>query len=178
MRYFAAGFVLTCLCLSLACSPALRYSGKVSKQAPPEQEEEKSTSPVQPPPETLSRIDKTRMNRIIAEYMSAPYQYGGTGKSGLDCSGFAYVVYRDYDNSRLPLTVRTLYRLDNRVEYNDLTFGDLVFFKIDKRKVSHVGIYLGEGNFVHASRSHGVVIDDLTADYWAERYGGARRVKD
>jgi cell wall-associated NlpC family hydrolase len=116
------------------------------------------------------------MNKVIAQYMSVPYRSGGTGKLGLDCSGFVYVVYRDYDETRLPLTVRSQYHLDHRVDYNDLSYGDLIFFTVDKRKVSHVGIYLGEGKFVHASKSRGVVIDNLTDDYWIERYSGARRV--
>jgi cell wall-associated NlpC family hydrolase len=116
------------------------------------------------------------MEPIIAGYMSVPYRSGGTGKLGLDCSGLAYVVYRDYDGTRLPITVSRLFRLENRVEYDELAYGDLVFFKVNKRKVSHVGIYVGDGQFVHTSRSRGVVVDSLTDEYWAERYAGARRV--
>lgn len=169
----ALGTLLLCsLLLITGCSSSMRYSGEVLKEKPEPKDE------VAPPPATLSRIDRDLMNRVIAKYMSVPYRSGGTGKLGLDCSGFVYVVYRDYDGTRLPLTVRSIYRLDNRVEYEDVSYGDLVFFKIDKRRVSHVGIYLGEGKFVHASESRGVTIDDLVDDYWAERYAGARRVKD
>jgi cell wall-associated NlpC family hydrolase len=160
------------LLLIAGCAPSTRYSGTVSKPKP----EPGQTTVTSPPPETLSRIDVDRMNKVIAQYMSVPYRSGGTGKLGLDCSGFVYVVYRDYDETRLPLTVRSQYHLDHRVDYNDLSYGDLIFFTVDKRKVSHVGIYLGEGKFVHASKSRGVVIDNLTDDYWIERYSGARRV--
>jgi cell wall-associated NlpC family hydrolase len=163
---------LAILLLITSCAPSTRYSGTVTK---PESEQEQATT-TNPPPETPSRINADKMNKVIAQYMSVPYRSGGTGRFGLDCSGFVYVVYRDYDETRLPLTVRSQYRLDNRVEYDDLTYGDLIFFTTDKRKVSHVGIYLGEGKFVHASKSRGVVIDNLTDDYWIERYSGARRV--
>lgn len=163
---------ISILLLVTSCAPSTRYSGTVSKPRP----EPEQTTTTNPPPETLSRIEKAKMNKVIAQYMSVPYRSGGTGKLGLDCSGFVYVVYRDYDETRLPLTVRSQYRLDNRVDYDDLSYGDLIFFSTDKRKVSHVGIYLGEGKFVHASKSRGVVIDSLTDDYWIERYSGARRV--
>lgn len=175
MRFRLAAAALSAMLFLVSCAPSTRYSGQVTK--PATSEEEQPEEVILPPPATLSRVDEAKMNRVIANYMSVPYRSGGTGQHGLDCSGFTYVAYRDYDGTRLPLTVRTLFRLENRVEYNDMAYGDLVFFKIDKRKVSHVGVYLGEGKFVHASRSRGVVIDDLTDQYWADRYAGARRVK-
>jgi cell wall-associated NlpC family hydrolase len=122
-------------------------------------------------------IDKSLMNRIVSRYLGTPYEKGGSGKLGLDCSGLAYVVYRDYDGTRLPLSVQSLYRLDDRVGYDELTYGDLLFFRIDDRRVSHVGIYLENGRFVHSSESRGVVIDDIADEYFATRYAGARRVK-
>jgi cell wall-associated NlpC family hydrolase len=124
-----------------------------------------------------AQIDQSIMYRIISRYLDTPYEKGGSGKLGLDCSGLVYVVYRDYDGTRLPLSVQSLYRLDNRVDYDDISFGDLLFFRIDDRRVSHVGIFVGNGRFVHASESRGVVIDDLADEYFATRYAGARRVR-
>ena len=126
---------------------------------------------------TGSQIDKAMMNRIISRYLGAPYEKGGSGKLGLDCSGLAFVVYRDYDGTRLPLSVEALYRLDDRIGYDELAYGDLLFFRIDDRRVSHVGIYLENGRFVHSSETRGVVIDDIADEYFATRFAGARRVR-
>lgn len=169
MRYFAFAILWSFLLVIPACSSSPRFSGQTSKvDIQPE--------PDSPPPGELSHVDASLMDKIIAKFMGLPYQAGGTGKLGIDCSGLTYLVYREYDGTRLPISVRSLYRLEDRVDYDQLSYGDLVFFKINKRKVSHVGIYLGEGRFVHASKSRGVAIDNLGDAYWAERYCGARRV--
>ncbi len=169
----ALGIIAVCFFLAVTgCAPSTRYSGTVNRPRP----ETNQTTTANPSSETPSRIDKAKMNKVIAQYMSVPYRSGGTGKLGLDCSGFVYVVYRDYNETRLPLTVSSQYRLDHRVDYDNLSYGDLVFFNTNKRKVSHVGIYLGAGKFVHASKSRGVTIGNLTDGYWIERYSGARRV--
>jgi cell wall-associated NlpC family hydrolase len=130
-----------------------------------------------PPREQKTQLDRSRMNRIVADYLGTPYSHGGTGRLGLDCSGLMYVLYRDYDGTRLPLSTSALYRLDNRVDYDDLSYGDLVFFRLAGRKVSHVGMYLENARFVHASESRGVIVDELTTEYYATSYAGARRIK-
>ncbi len=122
-------------------------------------------------------IDRARMNRVIANFLGSPYSRGGTSRAGIDCSGLMYVIYRDYDGTRLPLSTEALYRLNDRVEFDDLSYGDLIFFRLSGRQVSHVGMYLENYKFVHASESRGVVVDDLTDEYYATSYAGARRVK-
>lgn len=176
-----ARFVLAALLLSLflvGCTPMPRFTnppGDAPMSEPREQTAQ--PEPIEQRQETLSRIDQDKMNHIIAGYMTTPYQRGGSGVLGLDCSGFVYVVYRDYDGTRLPLTVESLYRLEDRVQLDDLSYGDLVFFRADGRKVSHVGIYISNGKFVHASETRGVAIDDLTTDTFASEYAGSRRIK-
>lgn len=176
--------VLAALLLALiivGCTPMPRFTNPPGDVPIAKQHEQ----PVQPDPTesieqrrpTLSRIDQDKMNHVIAGYMTTPYQRGGSGVLGLDCSGFIYVVYRDYDGTRLPLTVESLYRLEDRVQLDDLSYGDLVFFRADGRKITHVGIYINNGKFVHASESRGVAIDDLSADPFASEYAGARRIK-
>jgi cell wall-associated NlpC family hydrolase len=179
-----ARFVLAALLLSsflVGCTPMPRFTnppGDAPISKPHERPmEPKQNEPIEQRQETLSRIDQDKMNHIIAGYMTTPYQRGGSGVLGLDCSGFLYVVYRDYDGTRLPLTVESLYRLEDRVQPDDLSYGDLVFFRADGRKVSHVGIYINNGKFVHASETRGVAIDDLTTDTFASEYAGARRIK-
>ena len=170
MRTFSLALIWSLLLVLSACSSSPRFSGEIAKV-------DIETETVAAPAGELSRVDAVIMDRLIAKYIGIPYQAGGAGRLGIDCSGLTYVLYRDYDGTRLPISVRSLYRLEDRADYDELSYGDLVFFKINKRKVSHVGVYLGAGRFVHASQSRGVVIDDLTDQYWAKRYCGARRVK-
>lgn len=156
----------------------IRFTNPMTSPSPvPLNDRQELTRKIEPLRENLSLIDPATMDPIIANYMTTPYQKGGSGALGLDCSGFVYVVYRDYDGTRLPLTVRTLYRLDDRVRTNDLAYGDLVFFRTEGRKISHVGIYLGNGKFAHASETRGVTVDDLTSEFFAPRFAGARRVR-
>lgn len=121
-------------------------------------------------------IDQSTMGKIIAGYLRTPYQLGGTGKLGIDCSGLVYVVYRDYNSTRLPKNTDKLYHDLKRVDYQNCHYGDLLFFSFDNTNVSHVGIYVGNNKFVHASQSRGVIISSMNEDYYRNNYKGARRV--
>lgn len=110
--------------------------------------------------------------------VGTPYVWGGnTPESGFDCSGLVNYVFRDMLNLRLPRTSRELSALSApAVDPARLATGDLVFFA-SGGQVSHVGIYVGDGRFVHAPRTGGVVrLERLDGRYWQERYAGARRV--
>jgi len=193
-----AGIVGLLLLLLISCTAAVRYSNNPDNQNRPKkhererqaatetttatgasdtQQDQQGDGEFRLPHEQKSQLDRTRMNRIIANYLGTPYEYGGTGKMGIDCSGLMYVLYRDYNGTRLPLSTEALFRLDGRVEYDNLSYGDLVFFRLSGRKVSHVGMYLENGRFVHASESHGVTVDDITTEYYATSYAGARRIR-
>lgn len=107
------------------------------------------------------------------------YRYGGnTPTTGFDCSGFVRWVYREVDGVELPRSSRAMAAMDRpAVPAGQLLPGDLVFFRIRGRHVSHVGIYTGDGRFVHApSRGGRVRVDPLDDPYWQPRYAGARRV--
>jgi len=95
---------------------------------------------------------------------------------GVDCSLFTREVYKRFNGTELPRTARDQYRQGRPVNYRRLAFGDLLFFRTDRNQVSHVGIYIGHSEFMHASTSLGVIISGLGEKYWAERYVGARRI--
>ncbi len=110
--------------------------------------------------------------------VGTPYRYGGnTPDSGFDCSGLVSYVYRDVLDLQLPRTSSQLASVQGpRIDPDRLATGDLVFFG-SRGNVSHVGIYVGEGRFVHAPNSGGTVrLDYLDGSYWRDHYTGAKRV--
>lgn len=110
--------------------------------------------------------------------LGTPYAAGGgSPESGFDCSGFVAYVYERAAQRRLPRNTYDQARSALPVGGTDLRPGDLVFYNTQRRAFSHVGIYLGEGRFVHAPSSGGVVrVEDMRAEYWMRRFDGARRV--
>ena len=105
------------------------------------------------------------------------YQYGGSGQSGMDCSALTQQAYRDLYGLRLPRTTEDQARVGKRVSKRRLQAGDLVFFKTGW-STRHVGVYIGDGMFVHSSASSGVVKSSLKTAYWKDRYWKSRRVLD
>ena len=112
--------------------------------------------------------------------LGVPYRYGGNSPdSGFDCSGFVDHVFRHVSGIDLPRSSIDISHRGRFVSREDLQVGDLVFFNTLRRKFSHVGIYLGDGNFIHAPSSGGSIrIDELTNPYWRTSYNGARRIID
>lgn len=109
--------------------------------------------------------------------LGAPYIYGSTGSTGYDCSGLVYAVYKNEFGVNLPRTSMEQSKYGKQVSRNELQPGDLVFFNTRGSGVSHVGIYKGNGYFIHASTSQGKVItSNLSEDYYNERYVNATRV--
>jgi cell wall-associated NlpC family hydrolase len=106
------------------------------------------------------------------------YKFGGnSAQSGFDCSGFVRHVFAESIALDLPRNAYAMGKLGARVEPDDLRPGDLVFYNTLRRSFSHVGIYLGEGRFVHApSRGKSVEIVDMSEGYWKKRFNGARRM--
>jgi cell wall-associated NlpC family hydrolase len=112
--------------------------------------------------------------------VGTPYRYGGnTPESGFDCSGLVTYVYRDMLALNLPRTSRELAAIQGpKIAPDRLASGDLVFFG-NKGNVWHVGIYVGDGNFIHAPRTGAQVrVESMQSAYWSRRFDGARRVQD
>lgn len=107
-----------------------------------------------------------------------PYKYGGNSpETGFDCSGFVRYVFNQAANLTLPHGARAISQLGKAIPVEQLQPGDLVFFNTLKKAFSHVGIYMGNGRFIHApSSGGGVHIVDMNDPYWAKRFNGARRL--
>ena len=118
----------------------------------------------------------SRLVETAMRYRGVRYRYGGITNRGMDCSGLVSRVL-DVNGIDAPHNSRALYRLGQAVSRDKLEAGDLVFFNTKGRGISHVGIYIGDGKFVHASSAKGRVrVDTLREGYYHRRYVGARRV--
>lgn len=127
----------------------------------------------------LRRGDTSGLRGVIDSYLGVPYLWGGTTRAGMDCSALTRAVYREAFGVELPRTSTQMFRLGRPVSgESGLRPGDLVFFRLEASGpgVSHVGIYLGDGRFAHASVDRGGVIDELGSPFFGGRYAGARRV--
>lgn len=139
----------------------------------------KVTKPVQvaeQPKQTVSRSDdSSTLVKNALSLQGVPYVFGGTSRSGFDCSGYTQYVFKSSGIS-LPRTSSEQFNSGSKVSREQLQSGDLVFFTTYAKGPSHVGIYIGGGSFVHASNS-GVRITSLSESYYAGRYVGARRMR-
>lgn len=125
---------------------------------------------------TPQGMDRDKMLLEIIGYLGVPYDYGGASRAGMDCSGFTSTVYRSGAARSLPRSTSGQYGAGRRISAEELQFGDLVFFNTTGRTPSHVGIYIEDDLFAHASVTYGVTISSLESTYYRKRFVGARRV--
>ena len=135
----------------------------------------------------LTKIDTVRQNvttrasELVVNamgFLGVPYKWGGTdADSGFDCSGFVASVYQQSIGLLLPRKAEQQAATTQRIDQTDLQPGDLVFFNTMRRAFSHVGIYIGNGKFIHAPRAGAEVrVESMGGSYWQRRFDGARRV--
>ncbi|MBR1793325.1 MAG: C40 family peptidase [Bacteroidales bacterium] len=118
-----------------------------------------------------------QLYEAIAPWIGVPYKYGGTTKQGVDCSAFVGHIYKDAFGVTLHRVARDIQKDVQLIGKNQLREGDILFFVNSNNKVSHVGIYLHDDMFVHASTSNGVSISSLNNSYWKKHFfrGGKRK---
>ncbi len=153
-------FIFGILCLA-ACGPSIRYGSKNADRDS----------------HTATRT-ADNLDRFVQEWIGAPYLLGGVARDGVDCSGFAQLLYESVYQIALPRQAEDQYKAGYTVRVSALRPGDLVFFKnIRGMGIDHVGVYLGDQRFAHASTSAGVTISGLDEEYYHRRFVGARRYR-
>jgi cell wall-associated NlpC family hydrolase len=153
-------------------TPALPPSGGLKAPVPaPEPSATRPGSPVGRPAAAAWREAATR-------WLGTPYRWGGNDRRGIDCSGFTVRMHEAVARRTIPRTTIEQYLAGRPVSEGQLRAGDLLFFRTTGPGVSHVGVWLGDGQFAHATRSRGVIISSLREPYWASRYLGARRLPE
>lgn len=152
--------------IAFGCSPYPRY-GVHSANTPMERG---------PQIEMYRTDDFIRLGMLLQSYLGTPYGSRTKAGIGLDCSLFTQQVMWRFNRTQLARTAEDQFLQGQPVSTRRLEFGDLVFYRTDGRTISHVGIYVGYNEFIHASSSRGVIVSHMGEKYWAERFAGARRV--
>ena len=124
----------------------------------------------------MEKLTNRKLIDFVDQWWGVPYRIGGTTKSGIDCSGFVRGLVAETYGLDLPRSSREQAQYCKRIEKSQVKEGDLVFFS-SGRHISHVGMYLTNNKFVHASTSMGVIISDLDEPYWKRRYSYAGRLQ-
>lgn len=124
-----------------------------------------------------SGISKSEIMNEVLEWLGTRYKFGGSSNDGIDCSAFVRHLFLKSAQIMIPRTAREQYTIGADIKRKNLEFGDLVFFHTRKRVyVSHVGIYLGDNLFAHASSKYGVTVSSLESTYYNKRFIGAKRL--
>lgn len=128
--------------------------------------------------EVPTGLSPRKVMEFVMEWLGRPYRFGGTTADGIDCSAFMQALFRKCAGALLPRTAQEQFAHGQPIErVEDLQFGDLVYFHTRRHAwVSHVGIYLGDNLFAHASSRYGVTISSLESSYYRKRFLGGRRL--
>lgn len=177
-RVFASG-VFCCVAAALAAEPTQEIPGADMPPAPADSAAIADFATRDSIPEDLELWDEEARGQLMAayarKYLGLPYRHGGAGpETGFDCSGLTGYIYSNFGVA-LPRSANQQYGAETLKNTRRPMPGDLVFFKINGTRVSHVGIYIGDNLFIHAPRpGRTVEFADLRANYWKARFAGAR----
>ena len=125
----------------------------------------------------LSATSNMKLFHFVYDWIGTPYRFGGGSRKGIDCSAFTKELYSEVFNLDIRRNSRDIFSMVSPVRKDELQEGDLVFFKIHSRSISHVGIYLGNNRFAHAS-SRGVAINSLDDGYYSRYFYKGGRLLD
>jgi cell wall-associated NlpC family hydrolase len=120
------------------------------------------------------RSDESELRRIAESYLGVKYKWAGGDRGGMDCSGFVQRVFDEAHGMQLPRNSAAMARYGKKIDKDELKPGDLVFFK--RVRIDHVGIYMGDGYFIHSQSGIGVTYTKLESPYFSTHYAGAKRV--
>ncbi|MBP3942580.1 C40 family peptidase [Sphingobacteriaceae bacterium WQ 2009] len=127
----------------------------------------------------VNATTNTKLYQFVYDWIGTPYRLGGSSKNGIDCSKFAFELYDKVFNTTLGYNSRNQYSQVTPITKDNLKAGDLVFFKIRSKSITHVGVYIGDNKFAHASSSKGVMVSNLNEPYWKRYYyNGGRMPND
>ncbi len=147
--------------------PSYRSAEPQKKVATPFKEDDKKTN---------QDIEQGELKRVVDSYKGVRYRPGGTTIRGMDCSGFVWKVFSTLGRIEIPRTSSAeLYKMGRSVPLSKARLGDLVFFK-RRGRIFHVGIYMGNNMFAHASSKQGIIYTSLDSDYFKRRFVGVRRI--
>lgn len=162
--------------------PVVKKETTITRQSSNRESETESLSALQVKYAVLlntpaEEVRNRKMFEFIDDWYGTPYRLGGTSKTGVDCSAFSQFLFASVYGFSIPRTAREQYSLTSRISRTELKEGDLIFFNT-RGGVSHVGVYLQNNKFVHASTSGGVMISDIFEEYWVKKFVGVGRLKD
>ncbi len=121
-------------------------------------------------------LKNKKLVQFLDVWYGVPYKYGGADKNGIDCSHLVCKIFQDVYDKKIVGNAVDLEKMCDHVKESKLKEGDLVFFKIENKNISHVGVYIANNHFMHASSKRGVMISDLTEPYFKKYYHTAGRI--